>query len=129
MAISLRALISSSLLHKGSALIIGFLLWAELSPLRHATITATVPLCFYGDAAQHDGINAPETVTVTLRGPRADLARITPATLAVHLEAARLRSGKNGIIIRSRDLFLPARVRVVHYNPLPLVVIKHEKMC
>ncbi len=127
MPISLRALISSNILHRTSACIIGFLLWSQLTSIHNQTTTVTAPLCFYGNTAHELEIQAPETVTITLRGKRRDLAGIDTTLLAIHIDTAQLREGKNGIVPAAGDLFLPETISVIHYNPLPIVVAKHTR--
>lgn len=127
MAISIRAIVSNNLLHKSSALILGFLLWSQLTMLHQHTVTMTVPLCFYGAETSAFSLEAPETVTITLRGKKRDLATLDRTLLAAHIDASRLKEENNGLILSNKDLFLPDSISLVYYYPLPLMVVKKHK--
>lgn len=119
------ALATNKSIQKISALVIAFLYWSHLTSLQQQTITAQVPLCFYDLAAEHT-LEAPETIVLTLRGKKSDLARIQLPALAAHCDASQLHAGKNGLMITHKELFLPETISVVHYTPLPLVVVKEK---
>lgn len=120
----IRALASNSLLHKSSALVIGFLLWSQLTQLHKHTLTLTVPVFFYGNEVDLEHISAPESVTVTLRGHKKDLIALDKKALSVHIDSERLRAQNNKICLTHKDLFLPDCVSVLHYTPLPFIVVK-----
>ena len=123
----MHALASNKLLLKSSALLVSFFLWSQLTRLHSHSITVTVPVCFYGEQDASSAYQAPETITITLNGKKKDIALLDSALLAVHIDTATLHPGTNGIILTSKNLFLPETIAVVHYNPLPLVIIKNEK--
>jgi hypothetical protein len=125
--LSIHALASNKLLLKGSALLLSFLLWSQLTRLHNHNLTVTVPVCFYGEAATTTQHDAPETITVTLQGKKRDIATLDKSMLAVHIDSTTLRPGINGIVLTSKNLFLPEAIAVVHYTPLPLVIVKLEE--
>lgn len=125
--VSIHALASNKLLLKSSALFISFFLWSQLTRLHNHSITVTVPVCFYGEQEPTMTCSAPETITVTLQGKKKDIAPLDSALLAVHIDSTALHPGTNGILLSNKNLFLPETIAVVHYNPLPLVIIKSEK--
>ena len=125
--LSIHALASNKIILKSSALIISFFLWSQLTRLHNHSITVTVPVCFYGDQEPYITYHAPETVTLTLQGKKKDLAPLDSSLLAVHIDGTTLHPGTNGIVLSTKNLFLPETIAVVHYNPLPLVIIKSEK--
>jgi hypothetical protein len=126
MSLHIRSnLATNKLVQKISAFIIGFFCWSHLNILQHHTITCTIPLCFYNQEYLDEhklSLEAPETITITLRGKKGDLARIDYSALATHINAAQLHKGKNGIFLTSKDLFLPDTISVIHYSPLPLII-------
>lgn len=123
MPLPVRSILATNrLAQKISAVVIAFFFWSELTVLHQQTTTINAPLCFFNQ--EQISLDAPETVTITLRGKKADLAQLHYSDLAVHIDAAKLQKGKNGIVITNKDIFLPESISVVHYYPLPLVIIK-----
>lgn len=115
---SIQTALSSNLMHKIGALVLGVTLWSILSHTHEETVTVTVPLCFFNTENVH--IAAPENVTVTLKGLRRDLHTIDYTTLAVHLDAQKLPQGKSSILLRNKDLFLQKKIKLVSYYPINL---------
>ena len=77
MNLSLRKLFLSKHVLKVNALVLGYWLWFIISSYQMTTITHTVPLSFYGN---HEvTVEAPEYVTLTLRGYKKDLLLIIAA--------------------------------------------------
>lgn len=123
MSIQVHHLLATNrLVQKISAVFIAFFCWSQLTVLHQHTMSFNVPLCFFNQ--EQLALEAPETVAVTLRGKKADLARLDHSALALHIDAAQLKMGNNGIMVTNKDLFLPESVAVVHYYPLPLVITK-----
>ena len=123
MLLTLRNMLATNrLVQKVSALTIAFFCWSHLTIVQQQTITINVPLCFYN--VENTLLEATETISLILRGKKGDLTRLDYTALAVHVDASQLQTGKNGIIITNKDLFLPDMISVVNYNPMPLIVIK-----
>lgn len=123
MLLTLRNMLATNrLVQKVSALTIAFFCWSHLTIMQQQTITMSAPLCFYN--AENTSLEAPETISLILRGKKGDLARLDYTELAVHVDVSQLQTGKNGIIITNKELFLPDMISVVHYSPMPLIVIK-----
>jgi len=108
------------------ALCIGYGLWYILSQTNSATITVSVPLCF-DNTQQTQTIEAPETVSVTLSGPRNELATLELDSLAIHLEISHLPLKKHTITLCSNNLHLPEQVNLIHYEPSPITLQINEQ--
>ena len=123
MPLQVRSMLATNrLVQKISAIVIAFFFWSQLTVLHQQTMTITIPLCFFNQ--EQISLDAPETVSITLRGKKADLAQLHTSELAIHIDATKLEKGKNGIMITNKDIFLPESISVVHYYPLPLIIIK-----
>lgn len=85
-----------------------------------------VPVCFY-NTSENSEITAPEQITITLQAPRAVLATINKDTLAIHIDAQKLKAGKNPLYIGTDNLFLPETIKLVHYNPANSVIQVNHK--
>jgi hypothetical protein len=81
-----------------------------------ATAWITVPLCFY-NVPEARTVHAPETISVKIAGKRADLRSLDPEQLAIHVNAEKLKTGRNLISIPQDALFLPESIKLVHYTP------------
>lgn len=101
--------------------ILGYSFWCILNCSHSNTVWMDVPLCFYGADAQKK-INAPEKISVALTAKRTDLHAIDRSSLAVHVDAAALHTGPNGITLDNKSLFLPDSIKLVHYTPANIVV-------
>ena len=85
----------------------------------------SVPLCFA--ASDEYNITAPEKITVTLKGRRADLYTLDTTTLAAHINAEKLSCGKHGIILKENHLFLPYSIALAQYTPSNIVITVTKK--
>jgi len=126
MVLSPKKILSTNAPLKVFSMILGYLVWSVFSSGNTTTITQEVPLCFY-NASEKCIVNAPETLTVTLAGKRADLHSIDYDALAIHLNAHNLEPGINPIQLNKDTLFLPDTIKLVHYTPIPLVVEMTKK--
>jgi hypothetical protein len=120
MNLSLRKLFLSKHVLKVNALILGYWLWSIISTQQVTTVAYTVPLSFYGD--QEVAVEAPEYVTLTLRGYKKDLLLIMADELAVYCNTDMLARGKFPLVLTQKSLFLPDSIKMIHYSPSPLVI-------
>lgn len=120
MNLTLRNLLLSKNSLKVNALILGYWLWYIMSFNQLQTITTHVPLCFYGNS--NVAVEAPDTISVTLFGYKSDLLLIDYRELAVHINNALLSVGKYPITITHSSLFLPERIKLLHYAPSPVII-------
>lgn len=96
------------------ALLLGYVVWRVVSSQHHTTLTLQAPLSFYN--VHHYYIKAPESITVTLRGPKKSFINVEE-TLALHIDVSHLKEGDNEITITSQNLFLPEGVKLIKWNP------------
>lgn len=123
----LKKLIGSSSIIKITSVIIGFCFWFILSDFRPIEIAYTVPISFYND--EQYTIEAPETITVQLKGYKTDLYAADLTSLTAMIDLKQLHEGTNHIILTEENLFLPSEIKLVHYSPLNIVVmVKNKKL-
>ncbi len=121
MLTNLHQVITHNSVLKIISFVLGFTFWFSLSRSYITTSTYTVPVAVYGLASNYN-LNAPESVQVTLRGRRADLAALHPQHVAVHVDGSQLHVGNNNLIISNATLFLPEHINVLSYIPLVNVI-------
>lgn len=115
-----------NIIHRLCAICVGICLWYVVSESRDDTLTLKIPLCFYPSESATT-IEAPETVSVTLRGKRSELKQLEHKHLAAHVDVRSLDPKKPWISIEAKHLFLPDNVKMVNSMPSPVPVhIKNE---
>lgn len=110
---------------KAIAFIIGSLLWSIMSESHRSHITLPIPLYVYNHASGMK-IDGPESITVTLAGPRIALRKLDYTQLGAHVDANLLHAGKNTIALTARDLLLPDDIILVKYTPVHLMLVSQE---
>jgi len=85
------------------------------------TITLNVPLCFYGNNELYS-LQAPETISLSLFGYKSDLLLIPMHDLAVHIDGKNLQAGEHHLSVSADTLFLPERIKLLHYSPSPVII-------
>jgi len=95
---------------------LGYAIWLTIGQSHSTSMQISVPLCFYA-MPENYAVNAPETLTLELRGKRADLRNIDTQALALHIQGQDLQEGPNQIPISTASLFLPDDVKLVNYFP------------
>ena len=103
------------------SLFLGYSFWYIATCNQPTTLTTTIPLCF-NPLSAHYTIDAPETISVTLQGRRADLYTLDTNLLAAHININKLLPGKHGIVVKDHHLFLPHTITLQEYSPVPLSV-------
>jgi YbbR domain-containing protein len=126
MNLSFKNILATNLMLKVISFIAGFTLWLIISTEYPATMTLDIPLCFYGNH-EHNIIDAPETIQVTLAGKKTDLYNLDLAHLALHYNSDELDHGEQLIPVTRENLFLPHTVKLVHLNPSNVVITVNEK--
>ena len=111
------------------SLLLGYTFWYIFGNSHTTTAWITIPLCFY-NVPTHNSIRAPETLSVKIAGKRTDLRSLDTNELAIHVNAAHLREGKNALTITPETIFLPESIKLVHYSPSnPTVeLIREQKL-
>ncbi len=120
MNLSLRNLLLNKHSLKINALILGYWLWHTISYHQLQTITLRVPLCFYGNEAIK--IDAPESISVALFGYKSDLILMSLHELAAHFDCKNFVVGDYPISVTHDTLFLPERIKLLHYSPSPIII-------
>lgn len=107
---------------KVASLILGTCFWLILSNALPTTRSITVPICFHSVSRNHMPENAPESVTVTLRGRKKVVRSLDATTLALHIDASTLKPGKHLITANNENLLLPHSIAVIEQTPARLCV-------
>lgn len=111
------------------SLLLGYTFWYIFGNFHIATTWITLPLCFY-NVSEHHKVKAPESVSVKVSGKRSDLRSLDIENLAIHVNASRLKEGKNILRITPETIFLPESIKVVHYTPSnPTVELQNDGLC
>lgn len=108
------------------ALAIGYALWCIFAQTQMVSVAATLPLLF-DSTNELRSIEAPETISITITGQRQFINAIDFASLAAHFNVDNLTPGENTITLTSKNLFLPAHINLVHYEPLPLKITINDQ--
>lgn len=103
------------------SLIFGFTFWYIFGNLHSSTAWITVPLCFY-NIPQNCQLKGPDSISLKITGKRSDLRALDIEQLAIHINANRLKHGKNLLYINQDTIFLPDAIKLVHYCPLNPVI-------
>ena len=105
---------------KAMAVIIGGCLWLALSHERSVTLQLDVPVSIYN----HEDTIAkmlPESVTITLKGKRADLYMLSDEELALHIDAQAISCHTKYIRLTPDMLLLPHTIQLVQPTILTCV--------
>ncbi len=98
------------------SLLLGYTFWYIFGSSHISTAWITIPLCFY-NVPKQNSIKAPESLSVKIAGKRTELRSLDIQELAIHIDAAHLREGKNILAITPDTIFLPDSIKVIHYSP------------
>jgi hypothetical protein len=107
------------------SLLLGYSFWYIASYNHTVNLQLSVPLCF-SELPQSYSVQAPEKITVTLKGKRSDLYALDRQALAAHITIEKLLPGKHGIIVKEQHLFLPKNIALTQYKPANLCIIISE---
>jgi YbbR domain-containing protein len=102
-------------------LFFGYSFWYIASFDHTITFSTSVPLCFTAIDDNYP-VNAPEKISITIRGKRSALYGLEKKDLAAHVNINKLLPGKHSIIITEQHLFLPKSVTLVDYKPSNLAI-------
>ena len=98
------------------SLMLGYTFWYIFSHAHNTTLWIQVPLCFY-NLPDHTSIQAPEQVSIKVQGKRSLLRAMDFDQLAIHVNASKLKQGKNVLAFNQESLFLPESINLLHYSP------------
>lgn len=120
--------ITSRILDKLIAIILGFFLWTIFCKNNTKNISADIPLCFY-NTSDNISYSGPENIKVKLVSKYQDLKNFDIKNLSVHVDAQNLKIGSSNLQINEQDLFLPDSIKIVDYAPSNIVINVEQKVC
>ena len=100
---------------KLAALVLGYCIWFFASTQQWVVREYTVPLCFY--QTDQRVIQAPESVTLKISGPRSEMFHLNHLDLAMHVDATGYSDGDHEILLNGSNLFLPETLKLVELIP------------
>ena len=116
MQLNLKTELFNNVTLKVLSCLLGYAIWVTIGQSHSTSMQVAVPLCFYA-MPENYAVNAPETVTIELRGKRGDLRNIDTQALALHIQADDLQEGPNQIPMSTARLFLPDDIKLINYSP------------
>jgi hypothetical protein len=102
------------------SLIIGYSLWSLLGTIYTVSETVQVPIDIYNVSDNTIVHVVPEIIALQISGKRSEIRACTP--LALHVDARELSLGQHCIVPNEQQLLLPNSVKLLHYNPLKILV-------
>lgn len=114
-------LIKSNIFLKFTSFITALLLWNMLNNFISSTMWISAPLCFY-NMKKNFTIEAPEIISIQLKGKKSIIDQIKNEQIAVHINAQNLNFGINPYIITSENLLLPPSISLIDYKPRKLLI-------
>jgi len=106
---------------KINACFIGYGIWLLMSQNQVITHTIISSVCFY-HMPENYTIVAPETITLTVAGPKRILHQFDVYNHAIHLDATNFTEGKNFIQLQKENLFLPDPINLLNLVPSSLQI-------
>lgn len=102
------------------AVLSGYIMWLALSSYTIVTHSFNCPIYVYNPYNTFDHI--PESISVTLRGPRRILKEYLHHRPVIHIDASVLEAEHDIIhyALTNENLFLPQELSMVHYASVPL---------
>lgn len=100
---------------KITALLLGYTIWLFGSNYQWITQRYTIPICFSQENERT--IQAPESVSIKISGPRNQMHHLNHTDLAVHIDTSSLKDGNHEIMLSSSNLFLPETLKLVELIP------------
>ena len=117
----LKNLLLSNTPLKIICIFLGYSFWYIASFNQLINYTMRIPLCFTTSSDKHI-INAPEFIDIILEGKRSSLYALDKKSLNAHVDIEKFSTGTHNIILNDRNLFLPKKIKLVHYKPLNLTI-------
>ncbi len=121
MALRIKTVLLGNAPLKVFSLILGYALWYIIGNAMSTTASLNVPLSFY-NVPENTKVNAPESITIQIRGKRSLLRALDTDRLAIHINAQELNEETNSITLTNNMLLLPETINLVHYSPSNIVV-------
>lgn len=114
----------STICHKIISIIMAFATWNILQHSIILTRVYSVPICFYTNNDAHTIISMPDTIQVTLQGPKSAWQKIDMDALALHIngDICSAVDQNQWFSVADGSLFVPNGISVIHYNPTHILV-------
>jgi hypothetical protein len=111
-------LIINNLTLKVLALLLGYGLWLALAHHQPTKLELIIPVLF-GELVAPFQITAPQTITATIFGKRADLQKLHVSSLGAYLNLSELKqAGSYQVHISPKQIFLPSNIKLLDYSPV-----------
>ena len=119
----LRKYVLNQIRLKAMALVLAVMLWFSMTYLGESKMVFSVPISFehLGRAMMVREIDTRD-VLVTLNGPLSVLKNLTPHNISVALDLSRSDEGRQILMIRKADVFVPTSVKIETIKPDYVVV-------
>lgn len=115
MKTNLTVLIQHPHITKIFSLVLAYSIWFCVAQHQVISQTYQAPVYFYD--TEHKNIQAPESIQITLQGPRKELYNFKTHHASFHLDGAKLNQGQQEIILSRENLFLPDSLKLVDLVP------------
>jgi hypothetical protein len=122
----IKGSLTNNLILKLIALICSVIIWIVLGSNQLTTITISAPVCLYNEPENYI-IECPDAIMLMLAGTHNNLRQIKQSEIALHIDCANLSNTTNAILINEQNLFLPAQIKVLDWQPSPLLVKLYSK--
>jgi len=119
----LRKYVFNQIRLKAMALLLAIMLWFSTTYVGESKMIFSVPISFehVGKALMVRDADTRD-VLVTLDGPLSVLKGLTPRDISVALDLSRLNEGRQNLMIRKADIFVPTSVKIESIKPDYVVV-------
>lgn len=115
MKTNLNALIQHPHITKICSIILAYSIWFCVAQHQLISQTYQAPIYFYDAATKN--IQAPDSIQITLQGPRKELYNFKSHHASIHLDGSKLTAGNQEIILTRENLFLPDTLKLVDLLP------------
>ncbi|MBP7854836.1 hypothetical protein KAZ82_02735 [Candidatus Babeliales bacterium] len=109
---------------KFSAIFIAYLIWYFIASFQWITYSFDIPVCFY--QTHNHFIQAPETIRITITGPRKYMPYLNKKSLAYNIDLSSYQSGEHQIILEESNLFLPEPLKLIELYPTIITITIDE---
>ncbi|MGC2310985.1 MAG: CdaR family protein [Candidatus Babeliaceae bacterium] len=116
----INQLLNSTSIAKISAFSIALFIWSLMTSWRILEITQLIPLHFY--TKLYTITQIPQTIQVTLKGPRTALKQIDWKSLAAHIDLDQVKNPQVPFMLVQEHLNLPNTIKLLSSNPSSLAL-------
>jgi hypothetical protein len=99
--------------------------WHCLQNMIKIQTTITIPVHYYGiPKGSSLTINSDFVANVTVMGTKKILRTINSDTSVVLIDGSQLTAKSKKILVQAEQIILPAKIKLLHYNPLLLASLE-----